>query len=329
MNLNEKILAVIGLLSDGEFHSGEELGEVLGVTRAAVWKQVQALESLGVKLESVRGKGYRIEDGVDLLDQKAIHSKLTDSTKEKLSHLELVPELASTNQYLLDKLNTSGGLSSAHICMSEMQTAGRGRRGRTWQSPFAKNIYFSCVWHFENGVAGMEGLSLAVGVAIVRALEKIGLKKASLKWPNDILVEQAKLGGVLIEIAGDVAGDCDAVIGVGLNVSMPEEAMTEVDQPWVSLSQCVSRATDRNGIAAALINCLFEVMKEFERGGFAALKNEWESYCTHLGKGVSLQTPSESFEGRMLGVSESGSLRLEVNGEEKEFLGGEVSLRAR
>ncbi|MFL0809968.1 MAG: bifunctional biotin--[acetyl-CoA-carboxylase] ligase/biotin operon repressor BirA [Agarilytica sp.] len=327
MLLNEKILAVLGVLADGEFHSGEELGLVLGVTRAAVWKHIQSVESLGLNVSSVRGKGYKVEGGVDLLDQQKIVSKLSEGVQKQLPDIEVVNELESTNQYLLDKLNAKENLASGHVCLAEIQTAGRGRRGRVWQSPFAQNIYFSCVWHFQNGIAGMEGLSLAIGLAVVRALQSLGVEQLSLKWPNDILINNAKLGGVLIEIAGDAGGDCDAVIGVGLNVRMPAAAMKGVDQPWVNLSQVFSGTLARNTIAAEIINHLIVLMGEFEKGGFQTLQKEWEAYSAHLNKHVCLHMPTETVEGKMLGVAGNGALRLEVGGEEKSFIGGEVSLR--
>ncbi len=327
MSINTQSLAILKLMADGEFHSGEHLGESLGISRAAVWKILESLSDLGLKIERTRGKGYCVSGGVDFLDESSILSLLPFSVADAFSHISVLPEVASTNQFLLDQINSADGCANASICLAEMQTAGRGRRGRKWQSPFAQNIYLSLSWCFETGIAAMEGLSLAVGVAVVKAVQGIGIEGASLKWPNDILVGESKLGGVLIEIAGDVSGQCQAVVGIGLNVQMSESEMGSVEQPWTDLHGLSSRVPKRNDIVASLLAQLFPVVSTYESKGFSVYQEEWESLCHHIGRDVALSTPSQKIKGVMTGVDASGALRIRVGAEEQTYVGGEVSLR--
>ncbi len=327
MSINTQSLALLKLMADGEFHSGEHLGESLGVSRAAVWKILESLSDLGLKIERTRGKGYCVSGGVDFLDESLIRGFLPSSVADAFSQVYVLPEVASTNQFLLDQISSVDGCANASICLAEMQTAGRGRRGRKWQSPFAQNIYLSLSWCFETGIAAMEGLSLAVGVTVVKAVQDLGIEGVSLKWPNDILVGESKLGGVLIEIAGDVSGQCQAIIGIGLNVQMSESVMDSVEQPWADLNGLSDRVPRRNKIVASLLEQLFPVVSVYESKGFSCYRAEWESLCHHIGQDVILSTPSQKIEGTMVGVDDSGALRISVEGEEQVYVGGEVSLR--
>ncbi len=327
MSINTQSIALLKLMADGEYHSGEHLGESLGISRAGVWKMLESLSDLGLKIERIRGKGYCVSGGVDFLDESMIRGFLPSSVADAFSQFFVLPEVGSTNQFLLDQINSVNGCANASICLAEMQMAGRGRRGRKWQSPFAQNVYLSLSWCFETGIAAMEGLSLAVGVAVVKAVQSLGVEGVSLKWPNDILVGESKLGGVLIEIAGDVSGQCQAVIGIGLNVQMGESVMEEVEQPWSDLGSLSSQVPKRNEIVASLLEQLFPVVSTYESKGFSCYRAEWESLCRHIDQEVVLSTPSQKIEGTMVGVDDSGALRVSVKGEEQIYVGGEVSLR--
>ncbi len=327
MSLNSKTIVLLGLMADGAFHSGEVLGEALGVSRAAVWKMLDGFSGLGLDVQRVRGKGYRICGGIDFLDDAEILSFLPASVNELFCELLILPEAVSTNQVLLDRINSGENFDQVRVCLAEMQTAGRGRRGRKWQSPFARNIYLSFSCCFENGIAGMEGLSLAVGLGVVKSLKALGVVEVGLKWPNDIICGEAKLGGVLIEIAGDVGGRCQAVIGVGVNVRMSEESMKDVDQPWIDLDGLLKSVPSRSQIAASLLDSLLPIVGDYESKGFAHYRLEWQELCQHIGQTVQLETSSAKTKGKMLGVDDSGSLCLEVAGVEQTFIGGEVSLR--
>ena len=197
--------ALLSILSDGEYHSGDALGRRLGVSRTAIWKQLKKIGDLGVVLESVKGKGYRLPGGLDLLDPATINKSLTPLASEMLSTLDVFEVVDSTNVIALSR-----AMEGAHgyLCTAEQQTAGKGRRGKVWASPYASSLYISAVWEFPSGAAALEGLSLAVGVAVVDALTQAGLENVQLKWPNDILCGGRKLAGILLEVAGDLSGPC-------------------------------------------------------------------------------------------------------------------------
>lgn len=327
--LNQNASTLLAAISDGQIHSGEALGKILGVSRAAVWKQLQQVEKYGVTIETVKGQGYRVEGGLDLLDQRVIVNCLPEAARGLITELFLESVLPSTNQVLLDRVREN---RPAHgvIYLAEMQTAGRGRRGRDWQSPFARNIYLSLAWKFEQGIAAVEGLSLAVGVAVLRALSTLGAAEVGLKWPNDLMVGEKKLGGVLVEIAGDVSGECHVIIGLGLNVNMPDSAATKIDQAWTDLTRIgVYRREkiNRSILVGEILRQLLPMVAGFEKTGFAPMKNEWEAANIHLGQQVNIVTVAETVSGTALGVTDSGALRMEVRGKEQVFVGGEVSVR--
>lgn len=314
---------ILDLLSDGQFHSGEELGVLLGVSRAAVWKHLQKLEVLGIKLVSIKGRGYCIEGGLDLFDIKKINAFLHTALP---LNFHLFFEIDSTNAFLMRHANPA-----QQVCLAEAQSSGRGRRGRTWVSPFAQNIYCSVGWGFEGGVAVLEGLSLAVGLVIVRVLQGYGIVGLKLKWPNDVLYEDRKLAGVLIEITGDPAGYCQVVVGVGINVSMGIGEGKEIAQPWIDLHSILAQQelplVSRNQLVAALVDELVEVLGEYERKGFAAYCAEWQSFNMHAGQVVELSNGNLICSGVCVGVSQAGALILDTEQGRELFHGGEISLR--
>lgn len=311
-------------LADGEFHSGEDLGSLLGVSRAAVWKHLQKLESFGIHLSSTKGRGYRIEGGLDLLDKEKIQSNLQAALP---LNLHVFPQLDSTNSFLMRQLNPA-----MQICFAEFQSAGRGRRGRTWISPLAQNIYCSIGWGFEGGVAALEGLSLAIGVAIARALKKIGVNDAKLKWPNDVLYRQQKLAGILIEVMGDPAGYCQVVVGVGLNIAMQHNQTVTIDQPWIALNSILSEHSvplvSRNYLASLLIDELVSVLQSYHQVGFSGYQLEWLQQGAYLNQDVVLRNGQQILSGIFRGVTTAGALLLETESGERVFHGGEISLRS-
>lgn len=312
---------VLKLLSDGQFHSGEELGLLLGVSRAAVWKTLKKFELIGVDVVSVKGKGYCINGGLDLLDE----SKIIARHHEYLN-INIFQQLDSTNSYLLRQKKPEH-----QVCLAENQTAGRGRRGRVWVSPFAQSLYLSVGWGFEGGVAALEGLSLAIGVGIVRSLRQQGVVGLSLKWPNDILYNNKKLGGILIEVSGDPAGYCLAVIGVGLNVSMTDNHTSPIGQPWINLADILIEqslpALSRNQLASYLLEELASILSGYDSLGFAAYRDEWVFAAAYINQTVTIQTGSVVQKGVLHGVDKTGALLLHIDGNEQIFHGGEVSLR--
>lgn len=320
--LDERLLTA---LADGQFHSGQELGALLGVSRSAVWKQMKTLESLGVEVYSIRGRGYRIPGGLELLCEERIANACSQSVVGDLQKIEVHRVLDSTNLQAMRELQA--GASSGQLYLAEYQTAGKGRRGRTWVSPFGRNLYFSLVWSFAAGAAGLEGLSLVVGIALHRALTDLGLDQVALKWPNDLLANQKKLAGILLEMQGDASGECQVVIGVGVNVQMPDEAEEHITQPWTDLTRLVGRSVSRNQLMATVLNHLVPTLKLFAEQGFAPFKGEWQSLHAHQGQTVTLSSAQQEITGVCLGVDDHGALVIEHANGKEAFYAGEVSLR--
>lgn len=316
---------LLEILTDGEFHSGEELGEELGISRAAVWKQLQKIESvLSLRFESIKGRGYRLPDGLELLSREQIVEKIPPGYS-RLLYIER--QIDSTNRFALDLARAGAGRGC--VVLAEQQLAGRGRRGRAWVSPFARNIYCSIVWEFDSGAAALEGLSLAVGVGVVRALSMSGVRGVALKWPNDVLYDQRKLAGILIEMSGDVSGRCQVVVGVGVNVSMASSPDVErIDQPWVDASTVAGRAVSRNELAANLVVQLLRVLEQFERDGFRGFQGDWAALDCFYGRSVSVHLGDGAIHGVAAGVDDSGALIIDTDVGRQWFYGGEVSLRA-
>lgn len=319
------IQAVLSVLADGEFHSGEELGAKLGVSRAAVWKRLQSLESYGLQVESVRGKGYCLPGGLDGLDASVIAELVEQRLGRQPYSIECVSEIDSTNADLMRRL--PDGLPAGKVLAAEWQSAGRGRRGRAWISPYAGNLYFSVLWRSAGGAAALEGLSLAVGLAVVEALQTLGVSDLGLKWPNDVWQSGRKIAGILLEMQGDATGECQVVIGIGLNVNMPAAPAEGIDQAWTDVSTALGHNPGRNLILAELLSTLHRVLLRFTDGGFAALKSAWLKHDVCRDQLVRLETGGERRLGICRGVSDQGGLLLEVDGSVQTIYGGEVSLR--
>ena len=321
----EKLLT---LLADGEFHSGEELGESLGITRAAVWKKVKILEELGLQLNSVRGKGYRLANGVELLNKERINAALKPDVKQRIG-LHTCLTTTSTNDLVREVAQGAG--HEQYFCLVEHQSQGRGRRGRIWSNPFGSTICMSALWKIGEGTASIEGLSLAVGVAVVKALESCGCHGLKLKWPNDILrlteSGSEKLAGILLEIQGDPTGECEVVIGIGMNVALSQQQLDDVTQPATDLCRVSGAIVSRNTVIAALINTLSQMLESYGQGGFALFREEWVKYDAFFGQSVTLNASEKTVEGIARGVNEQGGLLLDTKGGIMVFNGGEVSLR--
>ncbi len=318
---------LLPLLADGEFRSGQDLADALGVSRTAVWKQINRMsEQTGVEVESVKGRGYRIRGGLDLLEGQEVVAALSPPARSSLDELVVLDAIDSTNAEALRR--AEAGAASGLVVTAEQQSAGRGRRGRQWVSPYARNLYVSLLWRFEQGAAALEGLSLAVGVALARALSKSAGLEPALKWPNDILVDGAKLGGILIEMAGDAAGSCQVVIGVGVNVAMPAAAAADIDQAWTDVqSHCSGPPPSRCHLLAALLDELLPLVAGFEHGGFEPLRDAWRALDAYADTEVVLDTGARQVAGIARGVDSRGALLLETTTGIAPVFGGEISLR--
>ncbi len=318
---------IIYQLADGRFHSGEELAHMCGISRAAVWKHIQALkEWLQMEIHSVRGKGYRLEYALELLSEEKIVAAMTPQGRDRLHQLELHHDIDSTNGYLLQQ--SMNGSASGLACFAERQTAGRGRRGRRWISPYGANIYLSILWRFPSGPAQLGGLSLAAGLTVVRCLGDLGLEGIGLKWPNDVLWNGRKLAGLLLEVAGEVEGPSRVVLGLGLNVALGAQDGEAIDQPWVDLRRIAGgQALSRNQLAGRLLSGLLDSLTRFEKEGLAPWIADWPHYDVYHGKPVTLTMGERKVEGVHRGIDASGALLLEREGEICTYHGGEVSLR--
>jgi BirA family biotin operon repressor/biotin-[acetyl-CoA-carboxylase] ligase len=317
---------ILSSLADGRFHSGEDLAQACGISRAAVWKHIKLLrESYGLEVFSVRGKGHRLDRPLELLEQERIRGLLAAETDSRLPQLEVFQQLDSTNSYLMERARH--GAPSGSVCLAEQQTAGRGRRGRQWISPFGRNIYLSVLWRFRKGPAELSGLSLAAGLAVVHCLEEMGLEGVKLKWPNDILWDGRKLAGLLLEVAGEADGPSRVVLGLGVNIRITPEYGKMIDQPWVDLSQIPGgEEISRNRLAARLLEQLTLALERFEQEGLQPLVAAWQRYDLYQGKKVSLRVGDRLVEGIHRGIDGDGALLLEQGEDLLSFHGGEVSL---
>jgi len=304
------MLTLLKLLKDGRFHSGEALGAALGVSRSAVWKQLQHLEAeLNLPIHKVRGRGYQLASPLVFLNAEDIALKAPSLAWP----VHISDSIDSTNAEALRLVDA--GCAAPFLVLAEQQSAGRGRRGRKWVSPFAQNVYYSLVLRIEGGLRQLEGLSLVVGLAVMQALRESGVQGAALKWPNDVLVGQKKIAGILLELVGDPADICHVVLGIGINVNMQKVAA--IDQQWTSVQLETGSPVDRNLLVARLGLQLQRYLERHAASGFAALQEEWEQNHLWQGRVVSLIAGVNQVDGVVLGVDRQGALRLSVDGVEK------------
>jgi BirA family transcriptional regulator, biotin operon repressor / biotin---[acetyl-CoA-carboxylase] ligase len=324
---NQKNL--ITLLADGEFHSGNTLSEQLGITRTAVWKMLNSLSETGISHTAVNGKGYRLNRPLELLDQQTILSGISQPALSLIADLKIFDQIPSTNTYLMNLASESP--SSGLVCIAEQQTAGKGRRGRQWVSPYGSNIYLSIFWRFQASPLILSGLSLAIGVGVIRALKALYPYDFKLKWPNDIYYRDKKLGGILVEVSGESEGPCFAVIGLGLNLYLPETSATDINQPWTDLSRITGQnQLKRNNLTAALLAQLLPIISGFEQTGLAPFLDEWRSYDCLKNKAATLFLGRHSIQGIVNGIDDQGLILLTRadDGTTQAYASGEVSFNA-
>lgn len=312
---------LLQLLADGQFHSGEELGAVLGVSRSAVWKYMRRFEAEScLELFRVPGKGYRLAEPLSLLSVERFGTVLS-----RLGWgCSLLNVVDSTNAEALRRLQ--GGANAPFVIVAEAQTAGRGRRGRRWMSPPAQNIVYTLALKVLGGPQRLAGLSLVAGLAVLHALRSAGVADAGLKWPNDIYVANKKIAGILLELTGDPADVCHVVVGIGINVNMQHIELA-IEQPWTSIRLQLGTLVDRSDLVSLVSESLHYYLEIHERQGFGALRNEWEENNIWQGKDCTLSTGTVEQTGKVLGVDDQGALRLLVGNEVQVFSGGELSLR--
>ncbi len=304
--------------------SGDALARDAGQTRAAVWKRIEALREAGVRIDAQAGQGYTLAAPLELLDTDALGAGLADAARSEVASLEVAWSLDSTNSELLRRDTPTQG---AAILLAEQQTGGRGRRGRLWTSPLAANLYLSVARQFSGGLARLGGLSLVAGIAVAEALRGLGIVQAGLKWPNDVVVGDRKLGGVLIEGGGEHGGPVRAVIGLGLNVRMPEAFARRIDQPWIDLASLGS-TTSRTGLAAAVLSQLLPALRQFDDEGLAPFHSRYAALDVLAHRPVTVHAIHGSRDGVAEGIAEDGGLRVRIGGVIEHVYAGEVSVRA-
>ena len=317
MKDNSVPLKLVALLADGEFHSGEQLGEALGMSRAAINKHIQTLKGWGLDVYTVTGKGYSLPAPIQLLNEEIILSHLNQP------NLSVIPVIDSTNQFLLERMNE---LPSGYACIAEYQQAGRGRRGRKWFSPFGANLYMSMYWRLEQGPAAAMGLSLVIGIIMAEVIQSLGAPDVRVKWPNDIYLKDRKLAGILVELTGKTGDAAQIVMGAGVNLVMRTENASEINQGWINLQEAGINI-DRNELAAQIINSLREALPIFERDGLAPFISRWEALDNFINRPVKLLIGDREIHGIARGIDRQGGLLLEQEGEIKSWVGGEISLR--
>ncbi len=319
--------ALLQRLADGRPHSGENLARHFGVSRTAVWKQIDKIEQWGLAVERAPGSGYRLSQAVDLLDRAALSEY---ANTRPGTRLEVFTELQSTNRHLLERPAPAPGELAA--CIAEYQSAGRGRRGRSWHAPFGMGLCLSAAWSFRETPPELAALSLAVGVAVRRVLRREAGIDIDLKWPNDLVRDDRKLGGILVEFTAEAQGRCHVVAGLGINVAMPPELLRHVSD-WpagaVDLRQATNgREPRRTELATALLDALRALFADYERHGFEPYRDEWRSADYLNGKAVRVDEASGSVHGTARGIDADGALLIETGADRsRRIISGDVSVR--
>ena len=317
---------LIELLADGEFHSGEWLGRQLGISRAAVWKHIRLFSEFGLDVHAVRGQGYRLSAAFQPLSEALIRLPLSSSVSSRLQELEILREIDSTNDYLI-RTKSQHKARFIRACVAEWQSAGRGRRGRHWVSPYGTNLYLSLAAQISKATLQAGGLSLAAGIAVLRALRGCEIDGLGLKWPNDILFRGRKIAGILVDLSGESGGPFYVVLGIGINLKIPETAAREIDQPWADVSQSGVKV-DRNHLAGMILDSLVRAIDSFAEDGLEAFIQEWNRFDMITGHAVELRYDKQPMiTGIARGIDASGALLIEKNGVTSRFDAGEVSVR--
>ncbi|MFJ5451410.1 bifunctional biotin--[acetyl-CoA-carboxylase] ligase/biotin operon repressor BirA [Pectobacterium carotovorum] len=310
-------LKLIKILSDGEFYSGELLGEMMGMSRAAINKHIQTIRDWGIDIFTVTGKGYSLPAPMQLLDEEVILKHLPEGG------VTVLPVVDSTNQYILERLDT---LSSGDACLAEYQQSGRGRRGRQWFSPFGANLYLSLYWRLEQGPAAAVGVSLVIGIVMAEVLHKLGADGVRVKWPNDLYLKDRKLAGILVELTGKTGDAANLVIGAGINLQMREPAPDTINQGWINLQEA-GIEVNRNTLASTLISELRSALAVFELQGLEPFIPRWEKLDNYFNRPIRLIIGNREIHGIDRGIDRQGALLLENDGLIMPYIGGEISLR--
>lgn len=314
---------IIKALARGEFISGQALGDQIGISRTAISKHIKTLVDMGLDIYSVTGKGYKLSRPINLLNQSNILSAMPK--RILIPEIEVHSLIDSTNSYLMRRLPNQ--LTQGQVCLAEFQSAGRGRRGKQWISPFGSQIYLSMYWYLDQGLSAAMGLSLVAALAVSDAILSLTGVQVQLKWPNDVYLDGVKLAGILIDLEGQALEPSHSVIGIGLNLNMPEQSAQKIDQKWTDLQSHCTEIIDRNALSAKLIHHLLNRLEQYQNEGLVGMLDEWHMQDFYLNRRVKLLTGERVTKGICRGVNNQGALMLEVDGQISPIYGGEVSLR--
>jgi BirA family biotin operon repressor/biotin-[acetyl-CoA-carboxylase] ligase len=319
---------LLDCLADGQFHFGAELGRGLAPSRTAVWKHLRALGRQGIDIQVVRARGYPLTEPVEWLDRERILGGLRAPGRQLLGALEVLGLVDSTNRMLAARRDAE--LTQGHVLLAEGQSAGRGRRGRQWHSPYGRNLYLSLYWRHGVDPSSLGGLSLALGVAVARGLRAYGVRGVGIKWPNDLVWRGRKLGGLLVELTAQMGGPTRVVVGLGVNVAMASAAVPPMAQPWVDVQTIMApQPVSRNALSAVLIGELLLAMADFAGQGLGAIQAEWARLDVLAGQQIDVHGTGEVLTGVARGINLAGELQVEIDGRMQTFQSAEVSVRRR
>jgi BirA family biotin operon repressor/biotin-[acetyl-CoA-carboxylase] ligase len=323
------VARVFAKLADGEFHSGEDLAWQLAVSRSAIWKATSALRELGATIHAVRNRGYRLARSGEPLDAHRIRELLTRVANARVRSLDVAWSVGSTNTVLMERTNPPPG--DCEALLAEYQTAGRGRRGRAWLAPPGGSICLSLSWTFPHVPRDLGALGLVIGVCALRGLVALGVENVRLKWPNDLLVADRKLGGVLIELRAESGGPACVVIGIGLNVALGTELLARIAEMGLQPMDLVSAGLSdpsRNAVAAGLISSFVQGLEEFGQAGVKPFIEEWSAADALSGRPVTVESGEGAVPGIARGIDINGALMVETPQGVRKFISGDVSVRA-
>jgi BirA family transcriptional regulator, biotin operon repressor / biotin---[acetyl-CoA-carboxylase] ligase len=325
--LSELTFRALRTLADGRFHSGEDMARALGRSRATLSEALKQAPELGVDLFSVRGKGYRLAEPIEFIDAGVVAMRLA-AARSRI-RLQVVDQVDSTSTRLLAL--AAAGAPSGTCLAAEWQSAGRGRRGRAWVATVGGSLVFSLLWRFERGAGHLGGLSLAAGVAVARALAECGVERAQVKWPNDVVADLRKLAGVLVETSGEIQGPTTAVVGVGVNYRLADRAKDLIDQPVADVVRCSPAAPSRSALLAAILVHLGRGLEDFDRRGFAGVRDEWRALHAYQGREVRVVPPREApYDARVVDVAPDGALVVATpDGRQVALASAEITLRGK
>lgn len=337
---------ILQILSDYNYHSGENLAKVFNTTRAAICKRVSKINNFlsqcsDLYINTLVGKGYCLNKVFDYLDLDYISQNILN----KNINLKFFPSIDSTNNFLLsNKLDSD----KYNIVISEHQSAGRGRmslftsnnisennKKKYWYSPFGNNIYLSIGCYYTGVQYGLLGLSLIIGIIIAEVLEDIfktldiNPVNIGLKWPNDVYINNKKIAGILTEIQGDPNGSCKLIIGMGINIYHNKNNNDNIDQPWIALDQVIDNNLNRNIIIAKIIDKFVNYYQDFIQTGLNKFIEKWQKYDILAGKFIELiNNNTDRKTGLALGIDNQGALLVNISGVNQVFHSGEISVKA-